>query len=169
MTVVLPLVPVTATMGSPMNRPASSISPITGMPSARAAASGGIVCGTPGLTTIRSAAVKDSVRWPPSSRRIPISRSRVTSGPRRLLLRPVGRPHARAPALQKACGGDPGAGQAYDQNVVCRADPCVYPSEVRNAAPPASPGAGGGQSPGSGAERGRGAHRATSTSGCSWP
>jgi len=41
----------------------------------------------------------------------------VHIGTQPALFRLVGRPHERAPALQKACGGDPGAGKAYDQNV----------------------------------------------------
>ena len=52
--VVLPFEPVIATMFFGRNCAASSISPITGSPSARAWTKGGESAGTPGLTTIRS-------------------------------------------------------------------------------------------------------------------
>ena len=51
MTVVLPLVPVTAQKRLGSTRQESSSSPITGTPSSRAATIGGAVAGTPGLLT----------------------------------------------------------------------------------------------------------------------
>ena len=54
--VVLPLEPVTATMGPRQNQPATSISPTTGTPASIAETTTGDVLGTPGLSTIRSAA-----------------------------------------------------------------------------------------------------------------
>ena len=53
--VVLPLVPVMATMGAFMNQEASSTSLTTRRFCARAMVSGLMSIGTPGLTTIRSA------------------------------------------------------------------------------------------------------------------
>ncbi len=52
--VVLPLVPVMATIGRSRKRAASSISPITGTPRAAAATRGGRSWGTPGLSTTAS-------------------------------------------------------------------------------------------------------------------
>ncbi len=63
----LPLVPVIAISVLDTNRDASSISPVTVTPAARAAASSGI-SGTPGDSTISSAPVNVASRCPPSSR-----------------------------------------------------------------------------------------------------
>ena len=67
-TVDLPLVPVIPTIGAEMNRLASSISPVMVMPLARALAIAGRLGGTPGDSTIRSAATSDSAEIPPTAR-----------------------------------------------------------------------------------------------------
>ena len=69
--VVLPLEPVMATMVLGRNREASSISPITGSPSARACTRGGESTGTPGLTTMRSCPRKVRSPCPPVSTAMP--------------------------------------------------------------------------------------------------
>ena len=71
----LPLVPVMATMRPASQRDASSSSPMTGTPAARAAATSACRGETPGLRTIRSALFSVSARWPPSSRTTPARRS----------------------------------------------------------------------------------------------
>ena len=58
----LPFVPVTAMIRPDSQRDASSTSPMTGTPRERAAAIAGWVSGTPGLSTMRSAAVKVASR-----------------------------------------------------------------------------------------------------------
>jgi hypothetical protein len=60
----LPLVPVMAMTLPASHREASSSSPMTGTPAARAAASGASSGGTPGLVTMRSAPVKRAAPWP---------------------------------------------------------------------------------------------------------
>ncbi len=55
--VVLPLDPVMHSRRPRKNRPASSISLHTGIPTTRAAASAGIISGTPGLGTIKSCSI----------------------------------------------------------------------------------------------------------------
>ena len=69
--VVLPFEPVMATMFPGRNCDASSISPITGSPSARACTSGGESTGTPGLTTIRSCPRNVRSPCPPVSTAMP--------------------------------------------------------------------------------------------------
>ena len=74
-----PFVPVIATMRPRSQREASSSSPMTGTPAARALAMAGCVGGTPGLSTIRSAPSSVSGRCPPSSSSTPASRSCASS------------------------------------------------------------------------------------------
>src|SRR5579862_59048 len=75
-----PLVPVIAITRPVNHHDASSISPTIGTPWARAATTAGCSAGTPGLITIRSAAVNVAVSWPPSSRATPCARSGTASG-----------------------------------------------------------------------------------------
>ena len=87
--VLFPLVPVMATMGIPSrSRQANSTSPSTGTPARRAATSAGMVGGTPGDSTTRSAEVKSASSCPPSARVSPIpsrgaSASATSAAPRR--------------------------------------------------------------------------------------
>ena len=86
----LPLVPVMAARRPRRWRKASSISAITSTPASRAACSSGRSHGTPGDTTTIEAPAKVSGRCPPSSRRIPFSRSlRTSSGSWSSVLRSV--------------------------------------------------------------------------------
>ncbi len=73
--VVLPFDPVMATMEPGRNCAASSISPMTTSPRARACANFGASTGTPGLTTMRSWPRKVRSPWPPVSTVIPWSSS----------------------------------------------------------------------------------------------
>jgi hypothetical protein len=105
-----PFVPVIAITRPCSHRDASSISPTTGTPRARAAAIAGTPAGTPGLSTTRSAVVKVSSRWPPSSSSTPRARSGSASGtsprtsdsvtfaPRRASRSAAARPLRAAPA-----------------------------------------------------------------------
>ena len=69
--VVFPFDPVMATIGPGRNCAASSISPITASPIARACTSIGASTGTPGLTTIRSCPRNVRSPCPPVSTVIP--------------------------------------------------------------------------------------------------
>ena len=73
--VVFPLEPVMATIFPGKNSAASSISPITFSPKARACTSGGASTGTPGLTTMRSCPRNVRSPCPPVSTAIPWSSS----------------------------------------------------------------------------------------------
>ena len=64
----LPFVPVIATTRPSSQRDASSSSPMTGTPAARARATSAWRGETPGLSTIRSALVNVSARWLPRSK-----------------------------------------------------------------------------------------------------
>ncbi len=70
-----PFVPVIAITRPSSHLEASSTSPITATPRARAAAMTGCSDGTPGLNTTRSALVKVSSLWPPSSSPTPSASS----------------------------------------------------------------------------------------------
>src|SRR4051812_42078628 len=76
----LPLVPVIAMIRPASHRDASSTSPITGTPAARAAAITGCSGGTPGLNTMRSASANVAGWCPPSSTTTPSGRSASASG-----------------------------------------------------------------------------------------
>ncbi len=82
--VVLPLVPVIATIGALQNHDAASISETTGVPRSIAARTSAAVDGTPGDTTIRSQASETSP-CPPNSTLTPTasisSRTSARSGP----------------------------------------------------------------------------------------
>ena len=81
--VVLPLEPVTATMGPRQNQLATSISLTTGTPLARAVCTIPTVLGTPGLTTTSSAPESARSVWPPASNSTPeASSSSAASGAR---------------------------------------------------------------------------------------
>jgi hypothetical protein len=66
---------VIATIEPRSHREASSSSPITGTPAARARLSSGISSGTPGLITIKLAVSNDSVLCSPSSNATPAARN----------------------------------------------------------------------------------------------
>ena len=102
----LPLVPVMATMRPASQRDASSISPMTGTPAARAAATSACRGETPGLRTIRSAPFSVSARWPPSSRTTPAAAQLVGRIDR---LARIGQHDARAARDQQVRRGDAAA------------------------------------------------------------
>ena len=106
-----PFVPVIAITRPCSQRDASSISPMTGTPVARAACTTGWSGGTPGLSTTRSARANVSRWWPPSS-------SAHAELPQPLGLRQigarVGQRHARAAARQQLRGRDAASRRARD-------------------------------------------------------
>ena len=77
--VVFPFDPVMATIGPGRNWEASSISPITGRPKARACSSGSASTGTPGLTTIKSCLRKVRSPCAPVSTAIPVEKRGICS------------------------------------------------------------------------------------------
>ena len=114
----LPLVPVIATMRPRSQREASSSSPITGTPAARASAMAGCASGTPGLSTIRSAPRSVSRRWPPSSSSTPDARSSCFGVDLRSLVS-VRTALGAAPHEQDR-GGDAAARRADDDDPLAR-------------------------------------------------
>ncbi len=68
-TVLLPLVPVMPTTGRAPLRANSSMSPMTSMPCARAAAKNGSASGRPGEATTQSAPASSFVSSPPTAKR----------------------------------------------------------------------------------------------------
>ena len=82
-TVLLPLEPVTATMGPRASRENRSISPVTGTPAATASSSAGSRRSTPGLTTSSPAPSRLPARKPPSSTSMAGSSFRKLGQPRR--------------------------------------------------------------------------------------
>ena len=80
--VVLPLVPLMATIGSLRKRLASSSSPIIGTDLLLASCNCGKFRGTPGLTTMRSASVNSSAGWPPNANEHPSLEAESASEPK---------------------------------------------------------------------------------------
>ena len=114
--VVLPFDPVMATIGPGRNCAASSISPITFSPSARACTSGGASTGTPGLTTIRSCPRKVRSPWPPVSTAIPLIEQHRNFVAQFVAALGIGDSDARAVLFQKQRRGHPGLAEADHQH-----------------------------------------------------
>ena len=127
----LPLVPVIAISVLATKRDASSISPVTVTPAARAAASSGI-SGTPGDSTISSAPVNVARRWPPSSRSTPAGQLAQRAAERaRVAL--VGDRHARAARRAQLRRRDPGATETDHQHALAgevRGTPCILTTRL---------------------------------------
>ncbi len=98
--VVLPLLPVTATMGAAVYSVAQSTSPINGTPAAFTAFTTGVVCLIPGLLITPSAARMRSRVWPPSSYSTPHCSSSALSEALKL---PYSLRKARTPTRAASC------------------------------------------------------------------